>query len=300
MVSRVATLAIASKTAISPDGRVRAGSVPVSPASAWRWSSSSSRAARRAVCRSASWCSRPRTLRQLGCRSPRSPMVPSASITWSLVGQGVGVVVAMCSLLLRGVGVLLAPEARHVVQGLDGGPLAAGQLGHQVGVAGPERGADPPALEGVREVVELVEGVAVRLATDQAGQVGDTLEGQAGEVGAARELALLRQVLGVAVGLGRLGDDPAGHRLLPSLGVKALPVPRAAPLKLAVAWPAAERAWAGPVAAVLDSAVARGTERPAEVHDDGLTAAGAELALLGRALGLLDLAGEVGLSLVGG
>src|SRR6266545_6208962 len=153
MVSSSATLAIASKTASDPDGRASTGSAPRrSPARAWRWRSSSSRAARRAVCRSASWRSRPRTLRQLGCRSSRSPMVPSPAITWSLVGQGVGVVVLPLVLtgllLLRAVGVLLAPEARHVVQALDGSPLAAGQLGHQVGVASPERGADPPAQIG--------------------------------------------------------------------------------------------------------------------------------------------------------
>src|SRR6266536_1412455 len=223
MVSSFPTLAIASKTAIAPDGRARAGSSPVSPARAWRWRSSSSRAARRAVCRSASWRSRPRTLRQLGCRSSRSPMVPSPAITWSLVGQGVGVVVLPLVLtgllLLRAVGVLLAPEARHVVQALDGSPLAAGQLGHQVGVASPERGADPPALEGVREVVELVEGVAAGLLpAGQAAKVGGALDGQPGEVGAARELALLRQVLGVAVGLGRLGDDAAGHGYSPRAG----------------------------------------------------------------------------------
>jgi hypothetical protein len=79
-------------------------------------------------------------------------MVPSAAISWSLVGQGVGVavlpLVVTGLLLLRGVGVLLVPEAHHVVEALDGGPLAAGQLGDQVGVAGPEGRADPPAFEG--------------------------------------------------------------------------------------------------------------------------------------------------------
>src|SRR6266540_1908239 len=193
MVSSSPTLAIASKMASDPDGRASTGSASGrSPARARRSRSSSSRAARRAVCRSASWRSRPRTLCQLGCRSPQSCM-PSAAITWSPVGQGVGVVVVLVVvvtglLLLRGVGVLLAPEARHVVQAGDGGPLATGQLGHQVGVAGPERGADPPALEGVREVVELVEGVAVRLLpAEQAAEVGGALDSQAGEAGAARE-----------------------------------------------------------------------------------------------------------------
>src|SRR6266498_5285057 len=179
MVSSSPTLAIASKTASAPDGRGRPASV--SPARVWRSRCSSSPAARRAVCRSASWRSRPRTLCQLGCRSSRSCMVPSAVITWSLVGQGVGVaavaLVLMGSLLLRGVGVLLAPEARHVVEAGDGGPLAAGQLGHEAGVAGPEGHADPPALERVGEVVELVEGVAVGLAAEQAAEVGGALHG---------------------------------------------------------------------------------------------------------------------------
>src|SRR6266498_4541508 len=227
MVSSSPTLAIASKTASAPDGRGRPASV--SPARVWRSRCSSSPAARRAVCRSASWRSRPRTLCQLGCRSSRSCMVPSAAITWSLVGQGVGAaVVVTCSLLLRGVGVLLAPETQHVVEALDGGPLAAGQLGQQVGVASPEGRAYPPAFEGAGEVVELVEGVAVGLLpAEQAAEVGGALHGQAGELGAAGQLALLRQVLGVVVGLGRLGDDAAGHELPPLLGVEAKPVARA-------------------------------------------------------------------------
>src|SRR6266496_3307522 len=201
---------------MAADGRASTGSPPASPARVWRSRSSNSPAARRAVCRSASWRSRPRTLAQLGCRSSRSCMVPSAAITWSLVGQGVGAAVVSLVvtglLLLRGVGVLLAPETQHVVQALDGGPLAAGQLGDQVGVASPEGHADPPAFEGAGEVVELVEGVAVGLLpAEQAAEVGGALHGQAGEVGAPRQLALLRQVLGVVVGLGRLGDDPDGH-----------------------------------------------------------------------------------------
>ncbi len=70
----------------------------------------------------------------------------------------------------------------------------------------------PPAFEGAGEVVELVESVAVGLLpAEQAAEVGGALHGQAGEAGAARQLALLRQLLGVAVGLGRLGDDPDGH-----------------------------------------------------------------------------------------
>src|SRR6266536_6391731 len=175
MVSSSPTLAIASKTASAPDGRGRPASV--SPVRVWCSRCSSSRAARKAVCRSASWRSRPRTLRQLGCRSSRSCEVPSAVITWSLVGQGVGVavlpLVVTGLLLLRGVGVLLAPETHHVVQALDGGPLAAGQLGDQVGVASPEGHADPPAFEGAGEVVELVEGVAVGLLpAEQAAEVG--------------------------------------------------------------------------------------------------------------------------------
>src|SRR6266496_6313213 len=206
---------------MAADGRASTGSPPASPARVWRSRSSSSPAARRAVCRSASWRSRPRTLCQLGCRSSRSCMVPSAAITWSLVGQGVGAaVVVTCSLLLRGVGVLLAPETHHVVQALDGGPLAAGQLGDQVGVASPEGHADPPAFEGAGEVVELVEGVAVGLLpAEQAAEVGGALHGQAGEAGAARQLALLRQLLGSRSGWGGSGmmrpgmaTPPAGRR----------------------------------------------------------------------------------------
>lgn len=100
---------------------------------------------------------------------------------------------------------LAAPQALDVVQALDPGPLAAGQLCHQPGVAGPEGHADSPALEGVGKVVELVEGEAVGLLpAEQAAKVGGALHGQAGEVGASGELALLRQPLGVTTG-GRTG-----------------------------------------------------------------------------------------------
>jgi hypothetical protein len=86
--------------------------------------------------------------------------------------------------------VLLAPQALDVVEAADRCPLAAGQLGHQLGVAGPKGHADPPALEGVGEVAELVEGVVVGLLpAEQAAKIGSAPHGQAGEVGAAGGLA---------------------------------------------------------------------------------------------------------------
>jgi hypothetical protein len=44
---------------------------------------------------------------------------------------------------------------------------------------------------------------------EQAAKIGGALHGQAGEVGAAGELALLRHTLGVAPG--RLRDDAVSH-----------------------------------------------------------------------------------------
>src|SRR6266487_2521723 len=90
-----------------------------------------------------------------------------------------------------------------------------------------------------------------------------------------------------ARGRGRVGTarGRCGRAWLPRpLGVEAQPVAGAAALKLRVPRPAAERAWAGAVAAVADPAVTRRPERAAEVHDDGLAAAGTPLARLGAPL----------------
>jgi hypothetical protein len=154
------------------------------------------------------------------------------------------------------------------------GSVGAGRRCRQAGVLRP--GGPRPAARGR---CRACLGAARRRSPRRG-----ALHGQAGEAGAAGQLALFGRCSGSRSGWGA-ARGRCGRAWLPRpLGVEAKPVARAAALKLRVPRPAAERAWAGAVAAVADPAVTRRPERHAEVHDDGLAAAGAPLTRLSAPL----------------